>query len=157
MPLTLTPFRAIYILAGTGAAVVTPADATLDTLVNYSVAGGIMRKNGTLRITVVVSNNNNANNKTLSMSFGGVTVLSHVSTVLPVFRATVLVSNRGVANSQLSVNQGVNGDGSFFLNGPTLGAVDTTQAVPLLIQGQKAVAGDVLTLESFLVELLMPT
>jgi hypothetical protein len=64
------------------------------------------------------------------------------------------IHNRGVANSQVcqALASG-NGGWSTSAAAPTTGAINTALVQDLVLSGQKDTAGEVLTLEAYLIEL----
>jgi hypothetical protein len=113
-----------------------------------------MGPNGSLLITTLWSYTNSANNKTLRINFGGTAYLSNVATTTVAVQTLVMIRNRGVTNLQVGFT-----NATFSAIGTTTGtlttsSVDTTSAQSLTITGQKASAGETLTLESYLVELI---
>lgn len=145
-----------YVLAKSGVAVVTPADTTEDILVTVNVPANAMGPNGLLRVRAVWSCVNNANAKTGRIRFSGPAgtlyiAASFASVSSGEFEATIW--NRGATNSQTGAPRGVNSAGAVYGAVSVTSAVDTTAATTVVFTGQKAVGGDALTLESYLVEL----
>lgn len=143
------------VLAASAVAIVCPADVTEDILASIPISANAMGPNGRLRITSHWSFTNNANNKTLRVRYSGgagtqfwALVQSADSRVVSV----VTIANRNATNVQFGDALGFNST-SGGVNSQTPGAIDTTLPTSLVLTGQKAVGGDVLTLESYLVEL----
>lgn len=141
------------ILAKSGAAINVPADTTEDTLVTITVAANAMGANGRLRITTYWTETNNANVKTTRIKFGGTNHCALASNGISQRGMLATITNRNATNSQWGVGL-ITGGLLYSDQGYVTSAVDTTSAVTLLITGQKAVSGDTLTLESYLVELI---
>jgi len=142
------------ILGASAAAVSCAADTAENTLATIAVPAGAMGPNGSLLITTLWSYTNSANNKTLRINFGGTAYLSNVATTTVAVQTLVMIRNRGVTNLQVGFT-----NATFSAIGTTTGtlttsSVDTTSAQSLTITGQKASAGETLTLESYLVELI---
>jgi hypothetical protein len=152
------PLNRSVVLAASAVAVVTPADITEDVLATITVPANAMGANGVLRITTTWSYTNNANTKTVRIRYSGLTgalyVNSTLTTQLTIF-AKAIIANRGVTNSQIGYADGVNASGGLIANAAT-SAADTTASTTIVITGQKAVGTDTLTLESYLVELIIP-
>lgn len=145
------------ILAASAVAVSCPVDTSEDILANIPIPANALGPNGVLRITTAWSFTNNANNKTLRVRFsgiGGTAYLSAVKTVEVGVDVFQVIANRGVTNSQHGHGIQGNSTGSISVNGNISSAVDTTAATNLVITGQKATGTDVLTLESYLIELI---
>lgn len=155
MPLVIPP-QGLVLGAG-GAAINTPADTSEDTLATINVPAGVMGANGVLRIYTLWSFTSSANNKTLRIRFSGGSGTIYMN---PVFTTSVgyasltMIANRNAANSQVGfASAATNGGlGSSSASANVTSSVDTTAATSLVITGQKALAGETLTLESYLVE-----
>lgn len=148
-----------YVLAKSAVAVSCPADTTEDILATISVPAGAMGISGVLRIYVEWTWTNSANNKTLRIRYGGTDLIS--STVLTTTATgshRLSIFNRGATNSQKHRAEFIFGStppantNVAFATSGTL-SVDTTALSSIVFSGQKALAGEVLTLESYLVEL----
>lgn len=141
------------ILAKSGAAVSVPADTTEDTLATINIAANAMGANGRLRITTYWTETNNGNVKTTRIKFGGTNHCSLASVSIAQRGMLATITNRNATNSQWGIGT-FTGTGGLADQAYVTSAVDTTSGVTLLITGQKASAGDTLTLESYLVELI---
>lgn len=141
------------VLAKSGAAVSLPVDTTEDTVATITIPANSMGANGRIRVTTYWTETNNANSKTTRIKFGGTNFASIASANLAQRGTLATISNRNATNSQWGVGT-FTGVGSYNDQGYITAAIDTTSAVTMLITGQKATAGDTLTLESYLVELL---
>ena len=132
-------------------------------LKRISFAAGALGPNGVLKITNLWSVTNNANNKTLYARLGAAGIVAGggtpfnqaALTTQVTFQHFILIRNRNnqaIQVGQSLSNQGTGGAGAL----PNLvtGTVDTSAAFDLIICGQLASAGDTLTLESCMVELL---
>lgn len=114
--------------------------------------------NDAIRVTYCASYNNDADDKILRVRLGGISGTVHVThtqTTSASVNGQVLISNRGVMNSQIGRNSAVIasfGQGS----GPnTTGSIDTSVEQTLLVTGQLEDGTDNMTLESYLVELIV--
>lgn len=155
-----------YVLARSGMPVSCGADTTEDILATISIPAGALGINGWIRLTTAYTQTNNANAKTYRTRFSGLSgtvVSADNATAQAIFRRMYLMANRGVTNSQVWNSAGTNdeaGTGGLGIKGGIYAlattAVDTTVVSTIVITGQKAVSGDTLTLESYLVE-LFPT
>jgi hypothetical protein len=135
-----------------------PADTTEDILATCTVPANALGINGSLRIQAFASNNNNANNKIFRIRFGGIggTIVSAAtdSTQIAMY-LDCKTQNRGATNSQLTTGREIFADSAIAAGvQKNTAAVDTTASTTIVFTGQKAVAGDTITLESFLVELI---
>jgi hypothetical protein len=151
------PLNRSVVLAASAVAVVTPADATEDVLATITVPANAMGANGVLRITAVFSGTNNVNSKLCNVRYSGAggTLYAQANISSNKFRTQVQIANRNATNSQAGFDAS---GGGFGLSAAAIAtsAVDTTASTTIVITGQKAVAGDTLTLESYLVELIIP-
>jgi hypothetical protein len=146
------------ILGASAVAVSGPADTSENILATINIPAGAMGLNGILRVTTQWTVNNNANVKAARARLGGIGgtdfLGANIASTLSM-RAETQIANRGVANSQVGFGVGT----TFFgtLNGAAVtGAIDTSAATTLVITAAKATAGDTMTLEQYLVELLRP-
>lgn len=148
------------ILGASGVAVSGPADTSENILATITVPAGAMGLNGRLRWEAHWTFTNSANSKTCRVRFGGIGGSAYTSvafTTTANFRDFKGLANRGASNSQISVAD-VFGPGSSFGGGTgtvVTSAIDTSAATTLVITGQKASAGETITLESYLVELIL--
>lgn len=146
VPLVPTPIVA----AGPGAYAQTlsPVD-----MLTYTIPGGSMGNNGRLIVAPVWAIPNNANNKTLSTTFGGSNVYAKTRTTATQEAPLVDIRNRGVPTRQFSgwANAGLPNVSSTA--GLLNLAVDTTADVACTARGQLAVATDFIILESHSVDL----
>lgn len=117
-----------------------------------SIPGNTIGLNGGIKVIIGKSNNNNANNKTIGVTYGAFTVVSAATTTATGGAGFAGFFNRGVANVQFSPATTTlvwNMSGT-----PGYGAVDSTAAQNLVINLQLATATDALVLESAVIKLL---
>ena len=158
MPLYTSP--QLRILGASAVAVSGSADTNENTLATINVPAGAMGLNGILRISTLWTMTNSANNKTCRIRFSGAAgtqFYAQTFTTVATLAATYSIANRNSASSQLGNVQSpspVGGLGSMTGAFQT-GAIDTSAATSVVITGTKASAGEVLTLESYLVELIV--
>lgn len=148
------PVTGSVVLAQSAVAVSCPVDATEDILATINVPAGLLGPNGLLRVSYLASFTNNANVKTWRVRLGGIGGTGLKTIALAnntTYQDSLWLANRGAANSQVS---GISTGSTFSIgsNGVITAAIDTSLATTLVITGQKATAGDTLTLESYLVE-----
>lgn len=150
--------RPALVLGASAAAVSCPADTSEDLLATVTIPAGIMGLNGILRIYHLWSFTSSANNKTPRVRLGGIggTVYgSDVFTTSATWQDMRWIANRGAANSQIGGKSSA-GILTFSTSSNITSSVDTSAATTLVFTGQKASAGETLTLEQYLVELLLP-
>ena len=147
------PSDMVYVLARSAVAASGAADTNENTLATITVPAGALGSSGAVRISCLFSYTNSANNKTLRVKFGGTTYFSQVVTTTGLQSLTVGVSNRTSATQvgwfPLNPNPYNAQAGSAVTS-----SVDTSAAVTILITGQKATAGETLTLECYSVEIM---
>lgn len=144
------------VLAASAVAASHTGDTSETVLATVPAPAGGMGPNGALRITTQWSYTNSANNKTLRCRLGG---LSGAAVFAPFATTTAtaviqrLLQNRNSQSSQVTFQAGTI---NSFTTGSAVAtpAVDTSIAQDLVFTGQLANAGDAVTLESYLVELL---
>lgn len=117
--------------------------------VSIPVPTDAMGANGRLRITVALSFSNNANNKILGVWLGGGSLATATRANIATDRLQFEIANRGARNSQV-VTSNFGGTSFAF----TVGSIDTRQSQNLELRCQLANAGDTMTIESYLVEVL---
>ena len=140
-------------------AVAASCDASTDenVLATITIPAGMLGANGLIRIGAAWSWTASANNKTFRYRLGGLG-----GTVL---RAPTFTTTTGIAdvcifanvNSQSSqkglLPQGVQSPYGNSSSGFATAAIDTSVATTIVITGQKASAGETLTLEGYICEL----
>jgi hypothetical protein len=146
------------VLAKSAVAASCPADTTEDILATIPIPAGAMGANGFIRVSTRWSMTNNANVKTLFVRFSGAAGTAYLNTAISsVGEAFYLVdiANRNSASSQVGGTFGVAGASAVKGSATAVtSAENTALATSIVISGQKATAGDTLTLESYLVELM---
>lgn len=152
----------IWRVIGASAAPVSAGVASVaeDILAVVTIPANSMGPNGIIRAWANWSYTNNGNNKTGRIRYsangggtGGTLYYSQVVSATNTLKALATIQNRNAINSQL----GGTSDLSFFGASAStyqISAFDTSLARDIVFTGQKASAGDTLTLESYLVELL---
>lgn len=152
------PIPKYQILGASAVAVSGAADTNENTLATITIPAGAMGLNGLLRLKCWWTFTNSVNNKTLRARFsaiGGTVVSSFTGTTTASLPLTAEIQNRNSASVQLAAGWAHNGSG-VGITSPQALAVDTTVATTLVLTGQKASAGETLTLEQYLVELILP-
>lgn len=132
-----------------------PADTNENTLVSCVIPGGSLGPNGLLRVFITATTTNNANAKNPRIKFGGTTFRAPNLASTAAWQDWVWIRNRNDEKVQFSHASG--GAGQIGTTGsatPVTATVDTTVDQPLLITMQKAVGTDVITLESYLIEVV---
>jgi len=129
-----------------------PAETTLATV---TVPGGAMGPNGVLRITTTWSHTGSTNAKTPRVKFNGfeycglsINNAGHLGS-----QYQTIISNRNSATSQVGGPKNISGLGSSS-QGPQTTTVDTSVDVDITMTASLSDAGESLTLERYIVELL---
>ena len=131
----------------TGSTVMTPMRTT-------AVPANAMRSTGSLRIWLAFDFTNNANAKTIQVTFGGQVVLSLQPTTNAYLSRWLHIVAKGVTNAQsVEPNTAVSALGYQTIGSQVL-TVDTTQNQNIVVNGQLANSADNLTLTQYYVELL---
>jgi hypothetical protein len=136
-----------------GAQVLSPLTVTDNVLKSFTIPGGSMGPNTTMRITAIFTMPNNANTKTFRIRFGGVVIYQASFTTAVTLNMEFLIQNRGVLNAQIAQVQSMLGPTSN--TGPVLtAAVDTTADQVVAFSAQAGVGTDQLALERCSIELI---
>lgn len=148
-----------YILAASAVAVTAPADTSENILATISVPAGAMGANGALRIYTLWSYTNTADDKICRVRLGGIggtAFVEQTATTTLTFGKTVVIQNRNSESSQITYPS-VTGAGQGASGvAVTTGTINTANAQDIVLTGQKETAGDTLTLEAYVIELLVP-
>lgn len=149
----------LQVLSKSAVAVSGASDLLENVLATITIPAGAMGSNGVLRGVYMVSCTNNANVKTVRLRLGGIggTIFKTDNLAsAPEGTFYFQLANRGASNSQVGMGTGNPSAGGWGTNGAALvtGAIDTSAATTIVITGQKATAGDTLTLDSHLVEMI---
>lgn len=147
------PADMVSVLAGSGAASAAVTGTTNETTsATVTIPAGTMRANSALRITLITSQTNNANAKTLRVKLGASTLYSTSVASSASFQGMVVIRNRNSLSSQacFTGQTGAGISGSAI----TTGAVDFSADVSLTITLQLGTGTDSFTLEGYLVEVL---
>jgi hypothetical protein len=145
-----------YVLAKSAVPIVHTGTASETTLATIDVPPGAMGANGVLRITTLWSVTNSANTKSCLIKLGATSFLNRGVTTTSTLHHSTLIRNRNAPNSQVSLTQFAGTAGGWGDNGNSVatGSEDTAAAKNVVINGILANAGEAITLESYLVELL---
>jgi len=155
----------IVVLGSSAVAASAPADATEDILATVNVPAGVMGASGWLRLTSLWSFTGSTNSKTMRARLGGIGGTAYLSAATTTAGHVSLYDRRIIANRALTNSQV--GLQTTLLTGQTVvdgfstaasltSAIDTTALTTLVFTGQKATSGETLTLDSYLVELIIP-
>jgi hypothetical protein len=113
-----------------------------------------MGVNGFVRVTTIWSVTNSSNNKTLRLKFGGTTYISTTLTASSSYTDVRKIKNAGVVNSQKGFSTGAGGGVGATAGAIVTSAVDTSSSFNISLTAQLANAGETITLEEYVVELV---
>lgn len=122
----------------------TAADTNENTAYTCAIPAGSLGANGRIYYFYSGAQTNNANAKTIKVKYGGTTLVTRSAASAAVTGGIGMIANRNLTNSQHG------GDGVSAATS----AIDSTAAQNFTITFQKATAGDTMTLESVLVQVL---
>lgn len=145
------------IIAASAVIATAPADTNENVLATVTLPAGIMGPNGIVRITTLWTVTNSANAKTLKVYFGGLggtTYLSVGLTAVASYQPITMIRNRNSVSSQVGSPDAATASISSSTDGVTTSSINTASAVDIVITGTKASAGETISLESYLVELI---
>lgn len=136
-------------------------DTSLTTLATIAVPGNTLGANGRIRLSLLwrFTNGGSPGFKTISVSFGGSVIFSGSSTNTTQLSCghSIGFANRNSTSSQVAtVPTGGLAGVSLTTSDIVTTSIDTTASQNLIIQGQLANAGDSISIESYLVELMTP-
>lgn len=143
-----------YLIAQLYANASAPADTTEDTLATIAVPANSLLANGCLDVDLLWTVTASTNNKTLKIYLGTTGTTAYASPVVSAVgvaavRTMTHICNANATNAQVG-GMSTGGFGTTGTVAPlTTGAVDTTSSANLIITGQKASAGEVLTLVDY--------
>lgn len=144
------------LIAMSAVAASAPADTNENIVATITIPANTLLANGCLRWRALLSENNNANNKTWNVRLGGIGgTVYFTRNGLNTTGMTVdgFICNRNSASSQIgSLTSGMTHTGTVFTGAPVTSSVNTASSTTLVITATKATAGDTMTVESYLVE-----
>lgn len=133
-------------------------DTNENTLATITIPAGALGTNGFVRLHTLWSFTNNANNKTLRIRYSGAAgtqYLGNVFTTQLALNATTIIGNRNSASSQVGSTVAISGAATAITVGANAtSSVDTSVATTIVVTGQKASAGDTLTLDAYMAEIV---
>lgn len=149
---------ATTILAQSWVAVNTPVDTTEDTLATVTIPANTLRANDSMYITTLWTCTNNANVKTMRIRYSGIGGTIYRSVALTSAAALfdiTLIANTNSTSAQTG-GETASANGVYQIIGtlPPTSTENTTATTTLVFTGQKATAGDVLTLVGYIVQVM---
>jgi hypothetical protein len=147
-------FVAAPIIMGRSATPVAHTGTTAETtLASVTIPGGLLGPSGVVRVWSLWSMTNSANSKTMRHRLGTQSLASYAITTNSQLRMSCVVMNRGEAAQVFG--SGTAGFADAANTGaPGAGAVDTTQDQTVNFTATLAAAGETITLEAWMVEVM---
>jgi len=144
------------VLAASAVAASITGSTTKTALATINVPASAMGANGRLRVTTHFAITASANTRTLLFELGGAAFCSRAEAgaTVATYRDQREIANRNNASSQVSWRSTSIGGFGGGTAATTTGAVNTASAQQLIMYGQLANAGEAITLENYIVELL---
>lgn len=145
------PAKSPFVLAQ--AVVNASCDATTNenALATITLPANTLGLNGSVEILATWAMTNSANNKTTRVRFSGAAgteFQNRIITTQASSQQLTSISNAGATNSQRGMGLGSPGTGETT-NSIVIGAIDTTADTTIVLSGQKALAGETLTLVKY--------
>lgn len=135
------------------------ADTNELALGTCTVPANAMGSNGILRISGAFSYTNSGNNKSIRVRIGGIggTIIQGITTTTSTNISTFTILQNRTTATQVGWMSGTTSQMFAGLAASTVTtSVDTTADTTIVFTGQKASAGETLSLEQFMVELIRP-
>lgn len=145
------PTAAPFVLAQAVVNASCDATANENALATIPLPANTLGLNGSVEILTTWAMTNSANNKTTRVRFSGAAGTEFQNRIITTQAASqqlTSISNAGAANAQRGMGLGSPGNGETT-NVIVVGAIDTTVDTSIVISGQKAVAGETLTLVKY--------
>lgn len=147
-----------YGIAASGAAVSHTGDTAETALATVTIPAAVLGANGLVRVHALWGCSSSGNNKTFRArwsTISGTIFRTRTQTTDILTSEHLLIQNRNATNSQVATASDANQAGWADSTGsPVTAAIDTTAATTLLLTGQLADAGDSITLQAYLVEVM---
>lgn len=145
-----------YIVGKSGVSVSGAADTNENILATITLPA--LTANAAIRLFYLSTFTNNANVKTIRVRLGGIggTIVFSTSVASQsTDSALVYIANRNATNSQVTNSPGAGQTGLGLTNSTVAtSSIDLSTSKTIVITVQKATAGDTMTLESYLAELI---
>jgi hypothetical protein len=127
-------------------------------LATISLPANAMGPNGRIQMKVTWTYTGSVASKTPRVRFGGLLGTAFYDSTQTINECTVAVigwTNRGVSNVQIGDAPITTASGvGSVISSPPIGAIDTTEAVDIVITGHLTDVTEIITLEQYLVELI---
>lgn len=144
------------LLASSSVAVAGANDTNENTLATITINNADILANGCIKWAAVLTNNNNANNKTWNIKLGGTGGTAYFNrNTLNTTGVTVsgIICNRNSASSQIGgLLAGMTHTGTAFTGASVTSSVNIGTSTTLVITATKTTGTDTMTMESYIVE-----
>ena len=151
------PVNGRVTLAASAAAIASTNTTAEETLLSLIIKAGLLGLDGSLEILTTWTTTNGANDKTMRIRFNSTTLnlfLNQLVTAVAHVQQRTIITNRGVANSQMGAVTGL--DEGTSTGTIVTAAVDTSAETTLYIRSIKEVGTEICTLERHRIELVTP-
>lgn len=148
-PSTGTAFGALPIEYQSAVASTITGTTSATTLATITIPGALIGGNGRVDFTALWSHTNNANNKTLQITFGGSNVQNVVVTTTATTRVTAAITNRNNVASQVCFGPAINPGFGSSTTAVSTYTVNTANDVVVNFVGTLANSADSIQLESW--------
>jgi hypothetical protein len=141
-------------VAASAAALSHTGNTSETTLATVSIPAGMIGPNGFLKVTTLWTYTNSANNKTPRIKYGGTTFKDPTLTTTSSWENITMIGNRNNAAVQVARGSTQNQVLIPLIASNTAGAVNSAAAQDVVLTAQLASAGETLTLEYYIIEVL---
>ncbi|MEX3840285.1 hypothetical protein [Paraburkholderia sp. BR10882] len=148
--------KAIGLLAASGATVAPSAIGYNIVLASIPVPANTLNANGALRVYFKFSCTNNADEKDISVYFGGQQVWSSGVNSGGMYEAAIVIQNTNSMHAQSTTRSYASFTTGFNSNSYNASTVDTTQAQTLQLECNLPTAIDAFQLNGYTVEVMNP-
>lgn len=156
---SMAALKGVYILGASGVASSVTGTTSETTLATINVPANCMGANGRIEVTTTWAVTSSVNNKELFVRFGGASgpafTDGNVTSITTLTQYTHW-HNRGATNSQVGGSQSASGGFTNSAANAKTGSVDTSVSQDILIRGKLVNSAETITLESYVVKLIVP-
>lgn len=124
---------------------------TIQVIASTTIKGNSMGPNGFLQITGFATTTNSADNKVITIKFGGQTFQAITLSASQIYMFQTQIFNQGATNVQISPSSPTSGTSS---GAPKNGTVDTTQDQPLTVSCTLSVSTSTCSMLRFAVQII---
>ncbi len=147
------PLSSVQVLAQSGVAASWTGTTDEVALATVNVPGGLLGLNSAIRVKVVFTTTNSANNKTLRVRYGGILMGGQTVTTVASSNFEWVIRARGVRNSQVSFPQPA---AQTTALSPITSSINSDSDQPLVISCSVALSSESCGMEGYTIELMSP-